>query len=533
MNRNMKHFLLIIFFLLLAASSADAKNYGKMKEEASEGSSAVLESFLASVDNDSSATDYVIPSSEEDYSELLDAYREASSRDPLEDLLVLFPVIDRDRLDDFSSMDEGEVDAALLSGLAEDEIIGMVIARSPRMKSAAESWQASLKLYPQTVFIQHLLDQFSAFAEGMSLGVGKEYQRKMIQMHFPIPGMLTLRGAVVDLDIETAYQEYMRAGRDVIADTRSLLAEIQAKDELIEINSKSASLLSVLKDVARAQYTAGIRSFADLVRLETEHAKRLDKVERLESMRDGLMVQLAATLDMPVDTAFGHIGWNTEAPVSPREDPLGPQLPENRQELIQLALKLAKMDVMIEMARLKAAPDLTFGMTYFQGRDVESLLDGMDGMNMGENDGMDMGSMNFMNRPMIDHRRTDYPLDSAWAAELINRRAAMAEMLNAKTNMALGMLEMLIIKYEQLLESEGVYTGKVIPDAQAALDVVRRGYSADEYNFNDLIGAELTLLMARMDLTNIRLDRRKTLIELERLFGRDINNVSLAKELDT
>jgi outer membrane protein TolC len=90
------------------------------------------------------------------------------------------------------------------------------------------------------------------------------------------------------------------------------------------------------------------------------------------------------------------------------------------------------------------------------------------------------------------------------------------------TAMALGMLEMQISTYNQGLQSERTFSGEVIPDAQATLDVVRIGYSGNENNFSDLIGAELTLLDARNELAGIVMNRRIALAEIERIVGKTI-----------
>ena len=91
---------------------------------------------------------------------------------------------------------------------------------------------------------------------------------------------------------------------------------------------------------------------------------------------------------------------------------------------------------------------------------------------------MNMNNSSGMNKPMVDYRQSGYGVSSMWAEELVNRRAQMASMVDNMTNMAQGMLETQIKRYGQDIQSEDVYQGKVIPEAQAALDVVRIGYSA-------------------------------------------------------
>jgi hypothetical protein len=498
-----------IFLALFFALTANASTYSELHEDANNNTSDVYDLYSVSAETIQNEASVGSISEPPDYSDLLARYEAASVRDPLGALLERFPVASRFQIEEYQVLDRDAAASNLNSNVDEELILAALLTRSPRLARTEAAWHATLNRYPQTLYLQDILNRYQAFTEGMSLGVGREYQRGMVQMNYASPGMLTLRGEVVELDIEIAWNEYIREGTEIIADTKSLLAEIRNKNELISINSASASRLSVLSSVVEAQYVAGTRSFSDLVRIRTELAIRRDMVERMGSMRDGLYGRLAAMLDLPVTTTFGEFTWAVETNLDLSTENLAGEIVESRPELIQIALGVEKMDAMIEMTLLRADADQTFGFTYSQGRDVKASGGGMS-------------DMNFMNRPMVDHRGTDTALDLAWAMEIMDRRNAMREMLQAKTDMATGMLAMQIERYKRSVESTGVSRGRVIPNSRAALDVVRAGYTAQENNFNDLIMAELTLLMARMDLSNFELDKRLSLVEISRLMGHRI-----------
>ncbi len=496
---------LSIVLLLLTTLAAYGSTYEEMRDDAYGDTSDVLDSYLVAAENldaDSVDNDLALIG---DYSELMASFEEASLRDPMIALLERYPIADKALIVELAPLSTDEVTQRLAQDIDEQLILAILLARSPRLARAENAWRAAINRYPQTAYLQDLLSRYQAFTEGMSLGIGHEYQRGMIQMNYSSPGMLTLRGQVVELDIDIAWNEYLREGTDVIADARSILAEIRNKDDLISINSRSVSRLFVLSSVIQAQYVSGTRSFSDLVRIRTELASRSDSLERLRSMRDGLTGRLASMLNLPTSTSFGNFTWTDADPVLPVSEILIARLGETRPDLIGIGLGIDKMDAMIEMALLRADPDRTFGFAYFQGRDVASLSGS--------------GAMSFMNRPMIDFRNTGFAPDLAWAMEMFDRRAAMAEMLNAKTDMASGMLQMQIERHNRSVESAGVSGGRIIPNARAALDVVRSGYTTDENNFNDLIMAELSLLMARMDLANFQMEIRLAVAEIERLIG--------------
>jgi hypothetical protein len=510
--------------------------------------SAVFDRFLSSAENAPSAPQQLSLYDNEGIDQLMAQYRENSARDPLDDVLSLYPVIERASVIEFQSMDADQVSKMLSGNPDESTIIGLLLARSPRLAQAENAWRAQLKSYPQTAFLQDLLSQYQALTSNLTTGIGEDLrQNPMIQMNYPAPGMLALKGRVVEIDSEIAYREYLRQASELIADTRALLARIRNLDELISANSSGASALSTLRSVAEVQYIAGTRSFADLTRLDTESARRRDQVRQLQSMRSGLMASLATSLDLSPTVAFGELTWSDNRPSEINTDSAVNLMEQNRQELLQASLGIDKMNTMIAMARRMAAPDLTLGFSYLSTGQMtqsggmqenttrpstmdtpaQSDMEGMDDSSMPPassemTDSNNMPNSNFQTDPMVDYRQTGFPLGLTWAAEMVDRRAEMQSMLANMTDMASGMLAMKLNDYNQSLSSERTYLGTVIPRARAAFDVTRMGYSADEYTFSDLVGAELALLTARTDLADIRLNGRLALVEIERTIGRDL-----------
>ncbi|MCX6646330.1 MAG: hypothetical protein NTY09_08235 [bacterium] len=546
-------------FLGVTGNSSYATTYSSVRELASDGSSEVYNAFLSAAQNGENET----PESQEtesiNLSGIMLEYQDASAKDPIADILTIYPVASHERMEEFRAMDDTEVAQLLADNPPEQRILALIIARSPAIARAENAWRASLNLYPQNMFLQDLLARYQAFTSGLTLGIGEEYQNAMIQMDYPAPGMLSLRGRVVEIDVDKAYSDILRESSESIADTKVLLGQIRNLDTLIGNSNSSLSLLNILEQVANVQYIAGTRSFSDLVRLRTEQAKRRDGIQRLNSEKTGLLGQLAASMNLPATSAIGEIQWPDDSKPSLNEDALRNELPQSRQEIVRASLDLEKMETMILMTRREMAPDLTFGMSYLRSGSASgdisasnnssmtgmgaapSTVSGADtsmgGMGSGLGDvgtlinetpdqsNASMGSPSFMNNPMVDYRNSNYGVDFAWAAELVNRRDEMKNMVENMTAMALGMLEMQISTYNQGLQSERTFSNEVIPDAQATLDVVRIGYSGNENNFSDLIGAELTLLDARNELAGIIMNRRVALAEIERIVGKTIGEV--------
>lgn len=523
--------LMILAFFLLIAQSAIASDYSETKKNAYSDKSKVYDAFIESYDNQ---TPRAIEESQSDFFDLAIKKRESGFERNIDIVIVeRFPEYSSEKIMQFAKMSESDLLAQIENQISESDLINIVLARSKKLSTAESNWKASLYLYPQTTYLQDLLIRFNSFSEGMSIGIGKDYNREMVQMMQPFPGMLSLRGRIVDLDIDIAWQKYNQEIINVISDSKSTLADIRTKRELLEINKSSESLLRELHGVIDAQYRSGTRTFSDLIRIKTELEKRSDTVSRIESMIFGLYSQLASQMDCKPDIEFGDINWDETGNPEFDYSAANETIRESNPDLNEISLKNEKMKLMIEMSRLNLAPDLTLGLTFYQSREVDRLdSKKTSDMEMGQEQmqDMEMTQMNFMDRPMVDYKNNTFALETSWLAELIERQAAMSQMLDAKTNMISGMLSMQYEKFQRNIDSENTYKRRIIPDSKAALEVVRKGYSSDENNFNDLISSEMALIMARMELANIQNEKLHSEIEIERMIGHSLIMQSLNEE---
>ena len=421
-GRHIYSHLIICSLVIFSAQAVYSASYSTSKKAALQGSSDVLNSFMSSAQSQSAVAPEPVVSDDHTRELLMQKYRDASVHDPLADLLTLFPITNRDRLAELRAMNEADVEKMLADNPPEQRLIALVIARSPRITAAENAWHATLNHYPETLFLQDILNRYQSFTSQMTLGVGEEYQNGMIQMDYPAPGMLALRGKIVELDADSAYSDYLKEASETVADARELVAQIRNRDELISNGNASVSLLSILGEVANAQYVAGSRSFSDLVQLQTEETKRRNDIQRLGSERDGLLGQLAASMNVSANAEFGEIGWSDDSRSELDDQALRDELPKTRQEIAEATFELQKMDAMIEMTRRQAVPDPTLGMTYVQtnsespdisGKTPSAIIEpstpsedssGMDSSMTG----MNLGSSGSSGR----HRRKCHPMEA-------------------------------------------------------------------------------------------------------------------------
>jgi hypothetical protein len=511
--------IILLAFATIASiqSSALSSEYKEMRQESRDGVSDVYDSFMQSFttadENPKIASEQQLPN------ELRIRYEQAASRDPLTGISELYPNYDIEKISEYRAMGGGKINDLLKKSTTEEELVYIALARSNAVKNAEQNWYAALKLYPQADYLKDLLTRYSSFTGGGNMG-------DMIQMYYPSPKMLSLRGDAVEIDVEIAWQKYLEVVRDVVADTKTKLAEIRNIEETISYNRESQKLLSQLKDVADIQYRSGTRSFSDLIRIKTELEKRIDTINRLNSMNDGMYAELKSILNLEPDTGIEKISWSKPSYPQLDETKILKSIDGTRQELLVMALEVEKMNVMINMTRIEAMPDFTLGFTYYQGQESKNLAKS-DENSMKSMENMDSkdskGSMSFMENPMIDYRNTNLAPNLAWAAEMIERRDAMLSMLEDEISMSEGMLKMQFVQYDQMGKSSDVYTNSIIPQASAALDVVRTGYISGDSGLSDLIDSELALLTARIELSNTVKDRKISLVELERLIGKSLD----------
>lgn len=387
----------------------------------------------------------------------------------------------------------------------------LTLIRNPGIHAAKSRVEAELAAFSQVSDLDAVLEQYTAFTEGLMTGVGPMKGKDSIRMKFPFPGVTALKGEVVNASVKAAVETLEIARRDALTGVRKTYWNLLYVRKSREITAETLELFRRLESVANTRYRAGNTSFQDVIKVTIQSQILEEDLVTLTERTRNLESNLLDILDLPPNTVLGP-------PVDQAPDGNLPPLSrlyvlarERRQELLRLRATVGKMERMLELAETMILPQYSLGLSYyddeavlqvgsaavkptFSDRTTASVGAGLPKSPwFGTNDAWLNGT-----RRSLDALRAD--LKKAEAATDNQVRNAWFEMDKAKREAAL-------------------YRDTVVDLSKSALDVSTRGYESGTVSFADVIGSYTNWLDVGLALARKVSDIGVARAELEQAVG--------------
>ncbi|MDI6792039.1 MAG: TolC family protein [bacterium] len=389
--------------------------------------------------------------------------------------------------------------------VTQDRLLAAAAVLSPAITSAEDNLRAAINRYDQTVFLDQLLFQYLNFTESLNTLTGPQKNRRMVQMNYPFPGMVSLKGDVVQRDVEIARIEYEQAARDVLTEVKLTLADLLYLETAVRLTRENLELARSIDRVVNSLYNTGKAAYADLVKISI----RVDKLETMvgtySQKKSAAESRLREVIGLPEGITMGSLD-ETDLPALPELAKMRDLALEQRQELRRMELMLARMDIMIEMAGRKLFPDYSLGFSYFRNQEVRSV--GTQGM-----------MPSFVVQPMAPGAKPDFANENAYIREMHDRRAGMAGKLEDMRNRTIAMVDMHFAGYTAARDTADTYQRSIVPRAHNAYEASLTAYTSGAANFIDLLDAHRGLLDQTLAYKEAKRNARQALSLLEKTTG--------------
>ena len=96
----------------------------------------------------------------------------------------------------------------------------LVLIRNPRIRAAQDDVRAAIDTYSQVMALDDILRQYSAFRAAMMTDVGPMVGREPMRTLFPFPGVLSLKGEIVNQSVREAFEQLEITKKMVITKAR-------------------------------------------------------------------------------------------------------------------------------------------------------------------------------------------------------------------------------------------------------------------------------------------------------------------------
>ncbi len=412
--------------------------------------------------------------------------------------------------------DADKIRTRLGEGLSLKVLEILSFLRNPGVKSAEARFRAAIEGFNQVSNLDEILRQYTAFTEALMTGVGPMKGKDSVKMKFPFPGVLSLKGQVVNQTVRSAAEALEATRRDVVTASRKTFWNLLFVQEAQRVTRETLDLLTHLESVATTPYEAGRTSFQDVIKVRIKKATMAEELVTFEEKRKNSILKILELLNLPHGTKLGDLKIPEISDNVPSLTPLYALAHENRQELRSMRAMIGKMERMIEMTETMVLPPYTLNLSLYEDEAVtqagSSAMKPTFSFSSESSQGAGLPRMPW------------YGKDDAYLRQTRQELTALKESLIKAEAVTVTKVRNAWFDLDRAMREKILYKDTVLPLSQSALDVSTQGYEAGGVSFADVIGAYSDWLKAGLTFARKQRDVGASWAELARVVGVDMVN---------
>jgi outer membrane protein TolC len=407
--------------------------------------------------------------------------------------------------------DPSAAQGILAGGFSLQDLEVLAYLRNPGVKGAERAFRASLEAYGQVANLDEIIRQYTSFTEALMTGVGSMKGREPVEMKFPFPGVLALKGEIVTQEVKASRETLEISRRTAITQSRKAYWSLLFVTRAQEITQKMLGLLRRLEAVTTARYETGKTSFQDLIKVRIEREKLEEDLKTLKEQQLNLEARILEILDLPPATGVGPPLAVPPRKGIPQLNALYSVALDQKQELRRLRATVGKMERMIEMAETAIYPPYTLTFSSFQDEAISQV----GARRMGES----FASATSASRGAGLPKMPWYGSNDAYLRETRQRLGALREELKKGELETIYKVREAWFGLDRAGRQEALYSRRVVTLSQAALEVSTRAYETGTIAFADVIESYLGWLNNRLTLEKEKSNLGIAHAELEEAMG--------------
>ena len=399
-------------------------------------------------------------------------------------------------------------DKLAIDSLTIEEAVRVVIKNNPELKAFEKEIDAGSARIRQ----EQLLPNPSVFMETedgsfKSFGFGKTYKSSIgIEQTVPLGGKIGARTAVARKEKEIAILIYENKLRDIVAETKKVFTTILFAQQLVKIVSDNRDIAQKLLDVAKIRVEALAAPETELIKAEIELSGAQISFSNAEFelvQAEQQLHNLMGNVDVKIKNYHGELRRTLPELPAPRIEQIAiasyPELlhAQKTRELAQTQHDLAKAD---------RYPDIDISIS--TGREHIEL----------ENNTVFQWSI-ALPLPLFNRNQGRIQETRAYVLKAEKEYESSLNTIRSK-------IRRTIILSENSVHQVRMYEEKVLPNAEKSLELMSEGYKEGKFTYIELLDAQRTLTQTREDYTKLLENLNITAIEIERLTGRTIEQLS-------
>jgi outer membrane protein TolC len=389
-----------------------------------------------------------------------------------------------------------------------EDLIAEALSNNPQIQAAYNTWKAAEYEIKQESGLPDPTARYTYFGKNVETRVGPQEHKYGVSQKIPFPGKLHVKAQKQRKQAAIFKEQYEATKREIIKNVKFVYYDIFWVERAIRITEEEKAILEGLEKVAQRRYEANLTPQQDVIKVQVELSRFIDKLFLLRQNRNSLVAKLNSILNRPYGTRLNVIGKVEVVEFKYDLDELRQMAQATSQELLAANLSIERAAYEKSLAKLDYLPDITLGLDYIQVG---------DGRTTAPNDGQDawMG-MVAINVPLW--------FDTL-GAQLNEKRARLEATKNNYANVENSIVyevEDLYFKVTTYKDIISLYRNALIPQTEQAFEAAKTGYETGGVDFLNWLDAERILLQTRLAYYKAITDYQKSIAYLERVVGKDL-----------
>jgi outer membrane protein TolC len=387
----------------------------------------------------------------------------------------------------------------------------LALLRNPGIKAAQNRLRGAVEAFSQVAELDEILRTYTTFTEDLTVGVGPMKGKDPIRVKFPFPGILSLKGHVVNQEVKAQREGLESARRDAVTGVRKAYWRLVYFIKAGNITKEMVELLKYLEAVANTRYEAGKTSYQDVIKVRISRETLEENLITVREQQRNAESKIKEILNLPPAV---KIGTPTLAP-PPKKVLSVPSLykvaHERRQELRGLRATVGKMERMIEMAETMIMPSYSLNLSLYEDEAVNMV---------GSFARKDPFPVTIKaSRGAGLPKMPWYGTEDAYLRETRQKLSALRNELEKAEAGTNTMVRNAWYELDRARRETSLYQEEIVKLSQSARDVSTRGYESGKVTFADVIDSYRTWLEAKLMLERNRSNIGISWAELEQVVG--------------
>ena len=355
--------------------------------------------------------------------------------------------------------------------------------RNPALEAARKTVRARTEMYPQTMYVDALAEQYRSFMQGIDTRTSGGGMKSGSELLFPGPGVLSFNGRLARLEVEMALEEYAMKLRDVEAELLMMAAEREMVRQSIGVMDKTIAVLGAFEESLISRLSTDKIMYPELARLQSERQRMKNERASMQRMMNASLAGINRLLGRKPEAVLGPVvlpktAWTKE------KRPMPQRALENRQEIRTQKIALQLLETLLALKTRSTLSPLSPGFAYAKQGMVDTTGPSRNGMNAGKErmNPLSAYKTTFDTNPST-LKTPDYGGPVSYLRELQRRieaeKSQLVELENSTSSDLIGALT----EFDNAESSSVNERSRVLPSLETALKSAEAGYHTGQISF--------------------------------------------------